>query len=95
MYISAFPIVCRTGGLSTSVYFYAKRAIYMILQVGMPNSAHQREMADLSDLHTSIGLHDSAGFTCFCRLLFIRHICYTESGNQIRNTYWKRGVYEP
>ena len=71
-------MVCRTGGLSTSVYFYAKC-----------------EMADLSDLHTSIGLHDSAGFTCFCRLLFIRHICYTESGNQIRNTYWKRGVYEP
>ena len=78
MYISAFPMVFRTGGLSTSVYFYAKR-----------------EMADLGDLHTSIGLHDSAGFTCFCRLLFIRHICYTESGNQIRNTYWKRGVYEP
>ena len=78
MDISTFPIVCRTGGLSTSVYFYAKR-----------------EMADLSDLHTSIGLHDYAGFTCFCRLLFIRHICYTESGNQIRNTYWKRGVYEP
>ena len=35
MDISTFPIVCRTGGLSTSVYFYAKRAIYMILQVYM------------------------------------------------------------
>lgn len=35
MDISTFPIVCRTDGLSTSVYFYAKRAIYMILQVAL------------------------------------------------------------
>ena len=33
MYISTFPIVCRTGGLSTSAHFYAKRAVYMLLQV--------------------------------------------------------------
>ena len=33
MSISAFPIVFKIAGLSTSVYFYAKRAIYMILRV--------------------------------------------------------------
>ncbi len=35
MDISTFPIVCRTGGLSTSVYFYAKRGFYMLLPVAL------------------------------------------------------------
>ena len=51
MYISTFPIVCRTGGLSTSVHFYAKRAFYMILQV-----LHTFACCSLSDMSVILGL---------------------------------------
>lgn len=51
MGISAFPIVCRTGGLSTSVHFYAKRAFYMILQV-----LHTFACCSLSDMSVILSL---------------------------------------
>lgn len=51
MDISTFPIVCRTGGLSTSVYFYAKRAIYMLLQV-----LHASAGCSLSDISVILSL---------------------------------------